>query len=353
MNDIKELFIGSLIGGAIGDALGYTVEFMYLDEIKSKFGEQGIIDLQVDRVIKKALISDDTQMTLFTVDGLFWATDSFSKNAIGSYAEHGIYKSYLRWYYTQTCRMPSRKDKAWLEHQPYEKQDSILNYKELFTQRAPGNSCLSALGSCKMGTIEDHINNSKGCGGVMRVAPVGLFLHREPEVAFKVGAEASAITHGHPTGYLCAGAFATIIAELINGKSILDSITTSIKVLKSYPGHLETLNAINNAIELSSSDDSIETALSKIGQGWIGEEALAIALYCALKEKDFRKALIMSVNHDGDSDSTGAICGNILGACYGLSAMPEEWIEKLELKDLVIEMGSKLYDVSCKTFGSN
>ena len=321
MRDKKDLFVASLLGGAIGDALGYTVEFKTLREIKFKYGEQGITDLDINKANGKALISDDTQMTLFTADGMLWAYYSLNSKENGCYVEGGIYQSYLRWYYTQNIRMHMDKDKFFLKLQEHEKIDSILNYKELFSRRSPGNSCLSALGSGRMGTIKQPINDSKGCGGVMRVAPVGLVLHEEPDFAFKIGAEVAAITHGHPTGYLAAGALAAIIAELINGKSIIESTMATIKVLKSYPNHEETLNAMEMAIVLSNSDEKIEVSISKLGEGWIAEEALAISLYCTLKEVDFAKALIMSVNHDGDSDSTGAICGNILGACYGLDVI--------------------------------
>lgn len=62
-----------------------------------------------------------------------------------------------------------------------------------------------------------------------------------------------------------------------------------------------------------------------------------------LKETDPRTALLLSVNHDGDSDSTGAICGNILGAMYGLSMLPEEWTAKIEIKDFIIAMADALY----------
>lgn len=350
MIDQKDLFKASLLGGAIGDALGYTIEFMGLAEIKAKYGQYGITDLDIDKRTGKALISDDTQMTLFTADGMMWAYYRCSRRGIGSYAGSGSYQSYLRWYYTQTGKLPAEKDKFFLERQPHEDATSILDYKELFSRRAPGNSCLSALGSGKMGTIEQPINNSKGCGGVMRIAPVGLFLHSEPEYAFSIGAEIAAITHGHPTGYLAAGAFAAIIAELVNGKSINESITTAIRVLKNYTSHQETLNAIENAVALANSDEQTETAISKIGEGWIAEEALAVAIYCALKETDFKKALIMSVNHDGDSDSTGAICGNILGACYGIDVIPKEWVENIELRDLIIDMSTKLFDMSDEAF---
>ncbi|KRG11076.1 ADP-ribosylglycohydrolase family protein [Lederbergia galactosidilytica] len=352
MNHTHELFIASILGGAIGDALGYRVEFMKLDNIHSQFGKHGITELSIDPVTGKSLISDDTQMTLFTIEGLRWAYDRCSRRGIGSYAGSGTYQSYLRWYFTQTGEMPTEKEMIWLEPQLYEENDSLLNYKELFFQRAPGMTCLSALASGKMGTIGQPINHSKGCGGVMRVAPVGLFLHHEPEYAFKVATEIAAITHGHPTGYLSAGAFATIIAELINGKNLNESIITAISILKAYRLHRETLEAIEKAITFAAGNENIEHSIHQLGEGWIAEEALAIALYCALKRTDGSEALIISVNHDGDSDSTGAICGNILGAAYGLKAFPQDWIERIELKDLIIDRATKLATLCDKAFVS-
>ena len=340
----KDLFIASLLGGAIGDALGYTVEFMKLDEIKSRFGKEGITDLVMDHYLGKALISDDTQMTLFTADGLIWAYERMSERGIGSYAGSGVYQSYLRWLYTQTKSLPDEHYDWLLDPQPHEKNGSILTYKELFSKRAPGNTCLSALESNKMGTMTRPINASKGCGGVMRVAPVGLFLHKNSEDAFKVAAEVAAITHGHPSGYVAAGALAVIIAELLNGKSIAESAQSARSILKEYPHHEETLLALENAIEFANSDENPVNAISKLGQGWVAEEALAVSLYCALKETDFKKALILAVNHDGDSDSTGAICGNIIGASYGLEVIPKEWASQLELKELIADVGSRLYD---------
>lgn len=121
-------------------------------------------------------------------------------------------------------------------------------------------------------------------------------------------------------------------------------------ILKGHKDHEETLFAIENAIRLAGSDKNAQQAIKSLGEGWIAEEALAIALYCALRNSDIKKALIMSINHDGDSDSTGAICGNILGAAYGISALPKEWIENVELKDLIINIANKLYDLSEHAF---
>ncbi|WP_226086815.1 ADP-ribosylglycohydrolase family protein [Mesobacillus sp. S13] len=340
----KETFIASLLGGAIGDALGYRVEFMKLHEIKSRFGDEGINDLVLDDYAGKALISDDTQMTLFTADGMIWAYERMRERGIGSYAGSGVYQSYLRWLYTQTKSLPDEHYDWLLDPQPHEKNGSILANKELFSARAPGNTCLSALESNKMGTMGRPINDSKGCGGVMRVAPVGLFLHKDPAQAFKVAADIAAITHGHPSGYLASGALAVIIAELLNGKSIAESAHSAMAILKEYPQHEETLSAMENATELAGSDESPVKAITKLGEGWVAEEALAVSLYCAMKESDFKKALILAVNHDGDSDSTGAICGNILGASYGIEAIPEDWAQQVELKELIADVASRLYD---------
>ena len=61
---------GCLFGGAVGDALGYPVEFLDEEEIFYKYGPEGIRQYHLDRTSGKALISDDTQMSLFTASGL-------------------------------------------------------------------------------------------------------------------------------------------------------------------------------------------------------------------------------------------------------------------------------------------
>lgn len=91
---------------------------------------------------------------------MMWAYHRCSYRGIGSYAGSGVYQSYLRWYYTQTRRMPTENDNIWLKHQPHEEGKGILEYNELFSRRAPGNSCLSALASDEMGTIDFDLSYS-------------------------------------------------------------------------------------------------------------------------------------------------------------------------------------------------
>lgn len=193
------------------------------------------------------------------------------------------------------------------------------------------------------GTIDDPINNSKGCGGIMRSAPVGLYFHKSADKAFQMAAQCAAITHGHPSGYLSAGALACIISEIIDGKDINQAALHAASILKTYDQHEECLDILQRAITLSTKDVEPDDAVTSLGEGWVGEEALAIAVYCALKyEDDFEKAVRMAVNHSGDSDSTGAICGNILGAYHGLEGIPEKWIKNVELADLLSELADRL-----------
>ncbi len=334
-------FAGSVLGGAVGDALGAAVEFMSIDAIRRKYGEPGIADYNY-AYGRRGAITDDTQMTLFTAEGML--------RAIVRGREHGIchppsviHHAYIRWLHTQGERSDSHffnpgKFDGWL-----------IGVKGLHSRRAPGNSCLSALRKAEMGTIEAPINDSKGCGGVMRVAPLGL-LARDVEDAFRLGCEAAAITHGHPSGYYPAGCLAAIIHSLSKGSSLIDSIDGAMTLLEGAGnrGYEETAAAIRGAVDMwrSSGEDSSPELIERMGGGWVGEEALAISLYCALASGgDFAKGALLAVNHSGDSDSTGAITGNILGLMLGVSAIPARWLEKLELRAEIEALAGDMFEI--------
>ncbi|MBP7176273.1 MAG: ADP-ribosylglycohydrolase family protein [Thermoclostridium sp.] len=346
----KDRFLGCLLGGAIGDALGYPVEFMDINAIHRHYGPNGITDLVCDEATGKAIVSDDTQMTIFTAEGILWADTRGRNRGICSYSSCVFY-SYQRWLYTQTGKVAS-KDYEWIlnDETGPEYKSNLLQVGELFHRRAPGNTCLSALTAAtkqNYGTIEQHINNSKGCGGVMRVAPVGLYFHKTPEQAFHVACECAAITHGHPSGYLSAGVLAFIIAETVNDVDLQSAALAAIKALRTYDGHGECLNILNKAIHLAEQNIDPYEAVTQLGQGWVGEEALAISLYCALKyPNDFHAALCLAVNHSGDSDSTGAICGNILGAYLGTEGIPEHWLTTVELSEVISSLSDALLKVT-------
>ncbi len=334
-----EFIKGCLIGGAAGDALGAPVEFMPYKEITRQFGEKGIT-AYAPVYGRKGAITDDTQMTLFTAEGLILSKVRDKKHNIESMTGF-VYQAYLRWLTTQRQVNPDLLIK---KHGTCAVIDGLLITRdELYSRRAPGNSCLSALLSGKQGTCHDPVNNSKGCGGVMRIAPAGLFA--EPDLAFDLGCSLAAITHGHPTGYLAAGCLARIISEIYRGSGLLDAVEKSLKILKTKPRHEECLKAINAAMRAVSHEPVSHKTVERLGEGWIAEEALAIGLYCAMVAGgDFEKGICLAVNHGGDSDSTGSIAGQIMGVMYGIKAIPEKYIKELELADIIGEISIDLFE---------
>ncbi|MDW7661638.1 MAG: ADP-ribosylglycohydrolase family protein [Bacillota bacterium] len=315
-------FLGSLIGGAIGDALGWPVEFLTLHEINRRFGPEGINDLPRYNG-DKAQITDDTQMTMFTAEGLLRAESRRINKGI-CHMPTVIYFAYQRWLVTQGF---TRKEEfGWIY------DGWLIDVKALHVSRAPGNSCISALASERIGIPEKPINSSKGCGAVMRSAPFGLFL--EKDEAYDMAVESAALTHGHPIGFIAAGAMAYLIAEIISGVTLEQAVRSTVKKIESVKDGAECAAKLKQAQRLAWDQVSDIHAIKAIGEGWIAEEALGIAVYCALRHQiDFKKALIAAVNHDGDSDSTGSITGNIIGSFIGIEHIPEEWIHAIELKD--------------------
>jgi ADP-ribosylglycohydrolase len=335
-----EYFKGCLIGGAVGDALGAPVEFMAVDQIRSLFGNDGLTDY-AQAYGRIGSITDDTQMTLFTAEGLILSRVRQEYRGDAGIVT-AVYHALLRWLYTQETGIQEHLIKTFGTCSIV---DGVLTgHKELFALRAPGNSCLSALQSGTLGTMDTPVNDSKGCGGVMRTAPVGL-MYEDAEKAFRIGCECAALTHGHPTGYLAAGTFASIISRLISGETLVRAINDSVSILKSHTNNEETFNSIDTALELAQKAAPGPDIVSEIGQGWIAEEALGIGIYCALVAgDDFKKGVLPAVNHSGDSDSTGSITGNILGALYGVHAIPEHWTQQLELTHLIEETAVDLFD---------
>lgn len=338
-------FRGCLIGGAVGDALGYAVEFQSADSIFQKYGSEGITEYKLRHGV--AEISDDTQMTLFTANGLLFGDTRVSMRGIGVPGGY-LHGAYLDWYRTQT-NQPPKPDEDY--------QSWLLNIPGLYRRRAPGNTCMSALAGVVPGTMEAPVNHSKGCGGVMRVAPVGLFF-AEPSYSNKVrietsdmiAAEAAALTHGHELGYIPAAALAHIVRRLSEHETetVLSAVTDALTVIPGlFPKarHMgEFLSLMRQAVDLSKSDLRDLDAIRQLGEGWVAEETLAIAVYCALKhENDFEKAVIAAVNHDGDSDSTGAVTGNIVGTRLGYGAIPRKFLENLELRDIILEIADDLF----------
>jgi ADP-ribosylglycohydrolase len=324
----ESAYLGCLLGGAVGDALGAAIEFLSVDAIRGRYGPSGVTGF-VDGDWPGGSITDDTQMTLFTAEAMIRALHRAEDRGLVSIP--GVaQRAYLRWLHTQGH--PVSDDfvlSGWLVQVP-----------GLHARRAPGNTCLSALEACLRETQDRAENDSKGCGGVMRMAPVGLA--RDIDI-FKTGSDLAAVTHGHPTGQLAAGVFADVIARLFAGADLEGAARAALERLQKEQNHDETSLAVQRALTLAAEGHPSAERVESVGQGWIAEEALAIGLYCALVAKNFREGVLLAVNHGGDSDSTGSIAGNLLGLLHGKSGIPAEWLERLELRDVLERVARDLW----------
>lgn len=181
----------------------------------------------------------------------------------------------------------------------------------------------------------------------MRSAPFGL-LRLGPEQAFELAVEGAQLTHGHPTGYLAAGALAALIERVVEGRPVRDAVEETLAQVERWPLSAETVQALRRAVALAESEVPAEEVVERVGLGWIAEECLAIAVYGALvaERVGVRRALLLSVNHSGDSDSTGAVCGNLLGAVHGLTALPQEWTAGVEGRETILRVADDLVELA-------
>ncbi len=282
-----------LFGLALGDALGYPTEFLSLKEIKVRYGAQGIQELPTP-----ALYTDDTQMTIALINGLLDA---------GLTSDVDDQMRAIAHYFIQWLNSPENN-------------------------RAPGNTCLAA--TCNLAAGQHWRQSglpSKGCGAAMRVAPLGYFYQFHPDMLYRVADATAIITHNHPTARAAAIAAAYLVKLALDGvppeaylrevMAFTDGLSDEFDYTLLRVGHVLAWN-----------DE--ESALNHIGQGWVADEAVALALYCVMRYPDDYVACVRrAANSQGDSDSIACIAGGISAARLGLEAIPQEWRERCERRD--------------------
>ncbi|AOT05064.1 ADP-ribosylglycohydrolase family protein [Arthrobacter sp. U41] len=346
---------GCLLGGALGDSLGYAVEFDDISAIRGKFGPEGLQDFSA--LDGGSHFSDDTQLTLYTVDGLLEALE-WANSGVGADTNACLWLAYLRWLGTQGVAVP--------ESAPFQPPRWIDSHVVLKHRRAPGKTCLTGLATGEMGTFYRPVNpDSKGCGTVMRSAPFGLIPYIEAGAVYKLSSDAASLTHGHPAARQSAGIFSLVIHALTAGHGLREAAHFALGELGA--GHLrkgeepdpDVVARLEAALRLGGAGDPLapEELVRELGEGWVAEEALAVALYAVLAtapdpaaaghpETHFRAAIALAVNHSGDSDSTASIAGNILGTFYGEDCLPAQWLAALEAPEVIRGMASRLAAVT-------
>jgi ADP-ribosylglycohydrolase len=321
---------GCLLGLAIGDALGAPVEFSTRAQIVAQYGPGGIQELAPRAGQPAGAYTDDSQMSVATVRGMLdwlaatgWSADGGREPDLDALAL-AVWARYVEWSRSPEC-----------------------------PQGSPGAQVMASIKGGVPLTLQHPVNVwGKGCGGVMRVAPLGLI--GLGHWTFEAGARCATLTHRHPTSDTAAGFLAQLVDHLLADAPLPDAVARAREALVDWPGHEETLDAVDAAVRLAAGPTDVYEAIGQIGhvgveepsehgKGWVAEETLGIALYCALRcRDDYAAAVRAAVNISGDSDSTGSVTGAIVGAAGGVEAIPPAWKEQVADSGLLLELGQRL-----------
>ncbi|GGT00095.1 MULTISPECIES: ADP-ribosylglycohydrolase family protein [Streptomyces] len=328
--DFRSRVRGTLLGSAIGDALGAPVAGLSLDGIRTTHGVEGLTE-PAPAHGRRGTVTACTQLTLFTVDGLIRA--HVRRDTGTWHPPTDIHRAYLRWAATQNDWGPDerRTDDGWLARQEW-----------LYARRGPDRACTTGFADTILGTLDQPKNpTARDAAATTRSAPFGLLVGWEPALVLQLAVECAVQSHGHPTAYLSAGAFAVIVHGLTRGDTLDGAVRRALALLADRPGHQPVTDALRRALTAASEPAAATPrAVESLspGDGRDAEDTLAVAVYCALTAEDVRHGLRLAVNHGGDSSATGALCGALLGALHGETALPAAWLTDLEGRATLLEL---------------
>lgn len=331
--DKRDRIRGAMIGCAAGDALGYPVEALSEAAIVERYGLRGITDYDLDEN-GTARITADTQLMLLSANGILFAHTRGALRGIMAPVYQYFDAFYMDWYRLQTTERASRSRVGW-----------INAYPALSAKRAPSPTSMRVFSSDKFSSMDEPVNDSKGSGCLLRTVPIGLSYSDDPAYLLDLAANTAALTHGNEVAWMASRALALIISLIIHQElSITEAVNKTLKALdKSFPDSrtvvYELSRTIRSAMSLATSASSDLDAIHALGKGWVAEEALAIGLLSALRhENDIAGAMTFAANHGGDSNTTAAIAGTLVGARIGFNAIPDRFVDRLELVDVILEL---------------
>ena len=301
---------GSIVGLAVGDALGFPAEFRRREQILAALGPDGVADfvalhdprwpprpLIVGKAHPAGTYSDDTQMTIALAEGLLETRDDDPIDVRMS----AIARRFVAW---------SGADD---------------------NDRAPGNACMTGCHALARGAPwhEAGVADSKGCGAAMRVAPIGLLYARDLGRAADLARAQSRLTHRHDAALEGAAAAAILVALAATGTAP-DAMYEAVR--QACSGRSADFAACwTRLAELRDAPPELALSSAGLGEGWVAEEAVASALFCVWRAPDdFARAVGTAATTDGDSDSIACIAGSVAGARLGSGAIPDKWRRGVE-----------------------
>lgn len=352
MENRLSAYKGCLLGLAIGDAMGYTIDHKTLTQIREDYGPNGL--LGYDLANGYADTTSYTQIAAYVCNGLLF----------------GMTRGQLRGVMAPCVRYIAMAEKEWARHQGYRKDPTAVDYcwvsgaDGLQARRCMDTLMLDTLNRNDLGTMEEQRNRYQGPGSLTAAVPVGLFFDPQRmgrEEIQRLGAEAVALTHGNPAAFLTGAALAHIISRIAwDGETDLRALVReTINMLqntfgRAYKQTAEVCQSLRMALALSISPNMNQTEAMEQLDCSSAPKVLAGALYsCILHPKSVDEAVITAVNHSGYSAAVGAVAGAIQGAVLGCDAMPEFYLDCLEVRDTLQELAMDMFQGCPMTKDSN
>ncbi|MFR9797916.1 ADP-ribosylglycohydrolase family protein [Streptomyces sp. MS06] len=325
--DFRSRVRGTLLGVAVGDALGAPVDALDAEEIRRACGPEGVVDL-LPAYGRRGAVTHVTQLTLFTVDGLIRA--QVRRDTGAWHPPTDLHRAYRRWAATQRDWGPDerRKDDGWLAREEW-----------LYARRDPSRPLLLGLGDDTMGTLD--VPKNPGAAGpepAARSAPFGLLVGWEPQLVVQLAAECAVHTHGHPTAHVAAGAYAAVVHGLARGRSVDAAVRSALALLADRPGHAPVSAALRHALGAVRQGAPTPGRVEELVADGTADGVLAASVYCALVAEDVRHGLRLAVLQSGPSGAAAALTGGLLGALHGETALPPAWLAELEGRPTVLEL---------------
>lgn len=339
---------GGFLGAASGDALGYCVQEMTMEDIYEQFGPDGLQGY--DMLNGYAQFSANTQTMLFTANGiLHGATRGAMRGIMAPYASY-LRLAYQDWLTTQSYGRrglsPGRADRkriCWL-----------CQVDQLHARRAPDRATMLALEQERVGTMDDPISHARGAAGLARSVSVGMYAFGGGDTgrqeAVQVAAESAALTHGDPAGFLPSAYLADLLHRLcyekpVSFRALLNAAREDMTVRfgSIYPEVRKINGLLRQAENLADSETPPAAVMDQLHPE-DAEGVLAAACYVCLKfPGDFDRGIVAAVNHSYDSAATGTVAGALLGASVGTEGIPEFYLEPLELRSVIETLADDLY----------
>lgn len=335
------IYRGALLGMAVGDAMGYTVNNRTLEQIREDYGPNGL--LGYDLMNGYAEISSYTQLTAFTCTGMLLG---LTRGQL-----MGRMAPFIR-YIALACREWAAGQRPW--SRPERIHCWVMRSQELSRRHCMDSWMLEALNRNALGTPEEPVNNDAGCGSITTSIGVGLFLDPDEVSAseiLRLGAETVALTHGSPLAFLSGGMLAHIICHSLRDrdKTVREIVQQAVNaMLAEYGaayGHAEEAAGwVSLALQLAQNETIAPIQAMERLRCENAAQVLAGGIYAAIScQDDFDAAMITAVNHSGRSAAVGAIAGAILGARMGEAELPEFYLESLECLEPLRELADDLY----------